>query len=105
MRFNRNLKYNFNLIISLCVICHSVNATLSPSNKNSKKNKQTKELKATNGPVLESVFDRNLIDDEPVARDILMESNAYYKDTKRRMFNGTILGYVTPVRLIMNNQY
>lgn len=44
-----------------------------------------------------NVFDRGLVDDEePLGKDILVESGAYYKDTTDRNFNGTVLGYVTP---------
>lgn len=35
-------------------------------------------------------------DDEPLAKDILVESGAYYKNTADRLFNGSVLGYVTP---------
>lgn len=49
------------------------------------------------GPVDRNVFERGLVDDdEPLIKDILVESGAYYKNTKDRHFNGTILGYVTP---------
>lgn len=49
------------------------------------------------GPIDLSVFDRNLVDDdEALAKEVIVESGAYYKDTSDRQFNGTILGYVTP---------
>lgn len=79
----------------ICVICLFTlsSSTLSPSNKKSK----TKELKVKSGPQDESVFDKELIDEEPSSKDILIESNGYYKETNLRLFNSTILGYVTPV--------
>lgn len=43
------------------------------------------------------MFDRNLVDDdEPLAKEIIIESGAYYKNTNDRHFNETVLGYVTP---------
>lgn len=74
----------------------SIGTTISPSSKG-KKPKAPKELKVSSGPVSENVFDRGLVDEEPMANDILIENAAYYKDTKVRQFNATILGYVTPV--------
>lgn len=83
----------------ICVICLFTfsSSTLSPSNKKSK----TKELKVKSGPQDESVFDKDLIDEEPSSKDILIECNGYYKETNLRLFNSTILGYVTPVNQIM----
>lgn len=82
-------------IYLLCLILN-INCTLSPPAKG-KRVKLGKELKANSGPVEKSVFQRNLIDDEPAAKDILVENEAYYRDTSKRLFDGTILGYVTPV--------
>lgn len=75
-----------------------VDGTISPSSKG-KRAKTPKELKVNVGPADKSVFDRNLIEDEPLARDILAEHGAYFQDTSARRFDGTVLGYVTPVRL------
>lgn len=79
----------------LCEI-PSIGTTISPSSKG-KKGKTPKELKINVGPIGESVFDRGLIDDEPMSNDILIENGAYYKHTNVRNFNNTVLGYVTPV--------
>lgn len=87
--------YVWSILVLLCV-SHLVQATLSPSNKN-KKAKSTKDVKVKAGPQPDSVNDRNLIEEEPMARDIIVENAAYYKDTRNRLFNGTLLGYVTPV--------
>lgn len=81
-----------------------VDATLSPSNKN-KKPKSGKDIKVKSGPQPDSVFDRNLVEEEPMARDIIVENAAYYKDTKNRLFNGTVLGYVTPVIFCIELSY
>ncbi|KAJ6646508.1 Chitinase domain-containing protein 1 [Pseudolycoriella hygida] len=86
------------VVLALCVILSKVHGTLSPSSKSKKGSKTTskeKEFKVKVGPQQLSVFDRNLIEDEPSARDILVESGSYYKDTENRLFNGTVLGYVT----------
>lgn len=80
----------FFITISLATLS---NATISPGR--SGKNKQTKQFKLKQGPQEDNVFDRNLIDEEPAARDIIIENAAYYKDTSIRRFNGTVLGYVT----------
>lgn len=84
------------LIIGLCITQSW--STLSPSSRDKNKGKvKNKELKLKKGPVSESVFDRNLVEDEPSGVDILVENAAYYKETNERHFNGTVLGYITPV--------
>lgn len=82
-----------------CVAGPFVGGTISPSDKG-KKSKAAKELEASSGPVGKSVFDRNLIEDEPFARDILAEHAAYFQNTSARNFDGSVLGYVTPVQII-----
>lgn len=86
------------LLLSICILYEipSIDTTISPSSKG-KKAKQPKELKVNAGPVTDNVFDRGLVDDEPLASDILLENSAYYRNTDIRNFNGTVLGYVTPV--------
>lgn len=86
----------FFLLWSFCILCEIawVGTTISPSSKG-KKVKAPKEIKT--GAVDASVFDRNLVEEEPLANDILIENGAYYKDTSIRLFNSTVLGYVTPV--------
>lgn len=81
----------------LLVIISAINCTISPPKKKVKgKTKVTKELKVNTGPQSSSVFERNLIEEEPAVKDILVENAAYYRDTSSRQFNSTILGYVTP---------
>lgn len=90
-------------VLASCFILCEVHCTLSPSNKSKKGNKtgKEKELNIKVGAQRYSVFDRNLIEDEPSARDILVECGSYYKDTENRLFNGTVLGYVTSVSIIL----
>lgn len=76
-----------------------VDGTISPSDKG-KKAKLQKELKVNSGPIDQNVIERNLIEDEPSVKDILVENAAFYKNTSARLFNGPVLVYVTPVRFI-----
>jgi hypothetical protein len=98
---DKKMKFSTEIPIKIClilVILPSVAyGTLTPKSKNDKKTPKTKELKVKVTPDNLNVFDRNLIEEEPVANDILVENQAYCKDTKTRRFNGTVLGYVTPV--------
>lgn len=47
----------------------------------------------------ESVFDRNLVSENPSAKDILNNHQAYSSDTSKRSAEGMVLGYVTPVSI------
>lgn len=80
--------------ICACLLISKVESTISPGDKSQK---QPKPLKVKTGPRVESVFDLDLIDIEPSAKEILINSGSYYKDTSARRFNGTVLGFVTPV--------
>ncbi|XP_058125108.1 chitinase domain-containing protein 1 [Anopheles ziemanni] len=81
--------------LSLCVLInHGALATLSPSKK--KGNKAPKELKVKTGPQLANVYDRDLVQGEPSARDIIVENAAYFEDTTLKLFEGKVLGFVTP---------
>lgn len=93
MYFRNKLKS----IVFLCFIAVA-NATLAPPKKG-ERTKTTKEVKLNAGPVNQNVIDRNLVEDEPSAKDIITESGTYYKDTKNRLFPGPTLGFVTPVSL------
>lgn len=85
-------------------------ATLNP---NSKKNKQKtpQDIKMNSGPVHQNVFERDLVEAEPLASTIVSEAHTYFEMTGLKNFNNTCLGYVTPVRnffiiyrfLIINN--
>ncbi|XP_053672316.1 chitinase domain-containing protein 1 [Anopheles nili] len=69
-------------------------ATLSPSDKS--KNKKVKELKVKTDPQPTNVYDRGLVQGEPSAKDIIVENAAYFQDTSLKLFEGTVLGFVTP---------
>lgn len=89
------------LILATFIVC--VSSTINPS-KNKKGKQKTKEipvnLKINTGPQEKSAYERNLVESEPAAADIIAEANTYYKETSLKNFNGTVLGYVTPVRLL-----
>lgn len=82
--------------VTLLIAVAICSATLTPSKRGKR---VAKELKAKQGPQSHSVIDRNLVEEEPVGRDILLEHAAYCRDTDRKLFDGTVLGYVTPVGL------
>ena len=84
------------LCVALAALfCHVAFATLSPSDKN--KNKKVKELKVKTGPQPTNVYDRGLVQGEPSAKDIIVENAAYFQDTSLKLFEGKVLGFVTPV--------
>jgi len=84
--------------ILLCILlsCQYAHCTLSPDSKSKSKHRESKFLR---GPQDNDVFGLDLISSEPLPKDILMNNEAYYKDTALRHFNGTTLGYVTPVSI------
>uniref|UniRef100_A0A1S4GXC0 Chitinase domain-containing protein 1 n=2 Tax=Anopheles gambiae TaxID=7165 RepID=A0A1S4GXC0_ANOGA len=83
------------LCVALAALfCHFAFATLSPSDKN--KNKKVKELKVKTGPQPTNVYDRGLVQGEPSAKDIIVENAAYFQDTSLKLFEGKVLGFVTP---------
>jgi chitinase domain-containing protein 1 len=90
-------------VAAVCVILiaaiATVSSTLNPS-KNKKGKQKTEKVvnvKINKGPQEKSVYDRNLVDNEPLASAIISEAHTYYHDTSLKNFNGTVLGYVTPV--------
>lgn len=68
----------------------TVKCTLSPS--------KSKKSNIKLGPVDESVFDRNLVFENPAAKDILNNYQAYYSNSTKFKSDaeGIVLGYVTP---------
>lgn len=85
------------------------NSTLSPKSKK----KQTTEkpavrkiVKSQNfakGPLNETVFQRNLVNDGPIwASDVISNYRGYFRETDEYSFEGIVLGYVTPVIFILN---
>lgn len=91
------MRVKFKVFLTLTLITYS-SATLGPSKTKKAKQKSQQELKINEGPVSKNVFQRDLVDIEPLASRIVSEGNTYYQDTTIKNFNGTVLGYVTPVR-------
>jgi chitinase domain-containing protein 1 len=87
--------FEFLAILTLALLALTC-ATLNPSKNKKAKQKNVQEVKMNEGPVDKSVFERNLVETEPLASLILSEAHTYYKDTNLKNFNGTVLGYVTP---------
>lgn len=87
------------LLVITLISC--VSSTINPSKtkKGKQKTQETSSVKVNKGPQEKSVYEKNLVDNEPVAADIIAQANTYYHDTSLKNFNGTLLGYVTPVRL------
>uniref|UniRef100_A0A8D8D1L4 Chitinase domain-containing protein 1 n=1 Tax=Culex pipiens TaxID=7175 RepID=A0A8D8D1L4_CULPI len=89
------MKFFVGVVLLGLATVHLTGATLSPSDiKN--KGKKVKELKTKQGPQATSVFERGLVQQEPSAKDILVENAAYHEETALKNFNGKVLGYVTP---------
>lgn len=82
-------------LLILLTLISITTATINPS-KN-KKVKKAPEVKQNTGPYATNVFERDLVDPEPLASSIVSEANTYFIDTSLRNFNGMVLGYVTPV--------
>lgn len=83
------------IYVLLSVLPSLCTATLTPKSK--KKEVHIKADKIKTGPQNYTVFDRNLIIENPTAKDIITNHQAYYADTEKRNFDGLVLGYVTPV--------
>lgn len=82
------------VVLSLATV-PLTSGTLSPSDVKNK-GKKVKELKTKQGPQALSVFERGLVQEEPSAKDILVENAAYHEETSLKNFKGKVLGYVTP---------
>ncbi|CRK90630.1 CLUMA_CG004332, isoform A [Clunio marinus] len=92
------MKIIFSYIL-LILLISCVSSTLNPSKNKKGKTKSSKQeanFKVNKGPQEQSVYERNLVNNEPLASDIISEAHTYYKDTSLKNFNGTVLGYVTP---------
>lgn len=79
----------------LLLLLTTVRRTLAPDSHKSKS--KTKESALRGGPQDQDVFDLGLVSPEPLAKDIVSNHRGYFKETGLRRFNGTTLGYVTPV--------
>lgn len=91
MKFMQRPRRQLLFLLDIGTVLSLAAATISPGNKV----KQNKQLKVKSGPQEENVIDRNLVEEEPMAKDILIENAGYHKETSLRHFNGTVLGYVT----------
>lgn len=80
-------------IVIVLIVISSVSCTLAPNSK-SQKGSKTGELKVRKGPVNNP---RDLVREEPSAKEILKENGAYYYNTSIKNFKGTVLAFVTPV--------
>src|SRR5690349_9769991 len=99
------MKALLNYLVIIILIC-SVSSTINPSkNKKGKQKTAAADVKFNKGPQLFSVYERNLVDQEPLASEIVAEAHTYYKERSIKNFNGTTLGYVTPVILFFRNSY
>lgn len=90
------------LLLSVLIIS-TVSATLSPSKTKKGKQQKDKELILKVGPVEKNVYERELVIEEPTGNSIVIESGTYFKETGLKNFNGTVLGYVTPVSFEIEN--
>lgn len=69
------MKFVFVLVIVLSLGVF-ISATISPGDKNRNQNQQKVKQKKV-GPIIDNVFERKLIDEEPSPESIRVE-NAYY---------------------------
>ena len=88
-------------LLLVCQFCPSCLATLSKTDKKSKgtgKDKGTSfQTSSPEGPLAQSVAQRNLVSTNVKVQDILGNYGAYFHDTAdRHMISGQVLGYVTP---------
>jgi len=83
------------LLAVLLLLLTCVLGTLAPDSQKPKG--KPKESSLRGGPQDNDVFDLGLVNPEPLAKDIVTNHRGYFKETGLRRFNGTTLGYVTPV--------
>lgn len=79
-------------LLFLYLTLYVADCTLSRSNQKVKSN----QLKEVKGPVSTSVFERDLVVEDPKPKSILTQYQAYYANTEKVNFKGRVLGYVTP---------
>lgn len=92
------------LLLYLAFIIATNNATIAPGEGRAKSKSTTsvKTLKIYEGLRDQSLQELKLIKPEPSAKDILIYHGTYYRELSQRHFNGTILGYLTPVSVNVN---
>lgn len=91
----------YKTVIYFCIICICLNeCTLSPKSpktKQSKEVKPIKNVKIKTGPLNLTVFQRNLVVENPTPKEIVSNHGAFFQETDEYNFDGMVLGYVTPV--------
>lgn len=92
------------LILSYCFRNIVIECTLTPKSPKTKKN-ELKSDKVKSGPQSYSVFDRNLVVENPSYKDILINYQAYSKNVDNYNINGLVLGYITPVSFFFVIKY
>ena len=81
------------VIIDSCThLC--TEATLTPK---SRKNDDLRLAKIKSGPQNLTVFDRSLVTETVVPKEILQNYQGYFREVDDFQFEGHVLGYVTPV--------
>lgn len=89
------------LLFAFVIYCYNINtrsdATLTPKSPKTSKEPKSKLENVRLGPQSYTVFNRNLVTETPLAKDILTNNGAYFKETDQRNFDDLVLGYVTPV--------
>lgn len=83
------------IYLSMCL----VSATLTPKSPKGAKDSKAKTEKVRLGPQNYTVFDRNLVTEHPVAKNIISNCQAYFAKTSDYKLDGLVLGYVTPVSI------
>ncbi|XP_019871850.2 chitinase domain-containing protein 1 [Aethina tumida] len=90
----------YKTVIYFCIICICLNeCTLSPKSpktKQSKEVKPIKNVKIKTGPLNLTVFQRNLVVENPTPKEIVSNHGAFFQETDEYNFDGMVLGYVTP---------
>lgn len=72
-------------------------ATLSPPHDK----KAQKGIKPQEGPRKNNVLDRKLVIETPLIKDIIKYHATYHQDVLTQNFKSSVLGYVTPVSIIL----
>ncbi|CAG9839522.1 unnamed protein product [Diabrotica balteata] len=83
--------------IILIIVAPLVTCTLSPkSPKNKDKQSKASVQKPKSGPQDTTIFNKNLIDEHPSAKDIIANHKTFFKEVDEYNMDGLVLGYVTP---------
>lgn len=88
---------NFSHFVWFGLILIFSEATLSPK---SPKGNKVKTDKTKIGPQNYTVFSKNLVVEEPNAKDIINHHQGFFREVDEFSYPGLVLGYVTPVSQI-----